>query len=128
MLDERGEATVGLPDYFGALNRDFRYQLTPIGAHAPVYVAREVKDNRFRIAGGTPGLKVSWQLTGIRQDDYATEHPIVVEADKSKTDRGTRAFVPAGSSDQAMGVGPVQPVASPAVPAAPLIPIPAIRP
>ncbi len=45
VLDARGEATVRLPDYFGALNRDFRYQLTPIGAHAPVYVAREVKDN-----------------------------------------------------------------------------------
>ena len=67
---------------------------------------------------------MSWQVTGIRQDAYAEDHPIVVEADKSKADRGTRAFVPAGSSDQAMGVGPVQPVASPAVPAAPLIPIP----
>ena len=128
VLDARGKATVRLPDYFGALNREFRYQLTPIGAHAPVFVAREVKDNEFRIAGGTPGLKVSWQVTGIRQDDYATAHPIVVETDKSKADRGTQAFVPAGSSVRAMTVGPSQPAANPAAPEVPLIAIPAIRP
>ena len=128
VLDARGEATVRLPEYFGALNREFRYQLTPIGAHAPVYVAREVKDNTFKIAGGTAGLKVSWQVTGIRQDEYATAHPIVVETDKSKADRGTRAFVPAGSSVKAMAVGPAKPAASPAAPVAPLIAIPAIRP
>ncbi len=51
---------------------------------------------------------MSWQVTGIRQDDYATAHPIVVETDKSKADHGTRAFVPAGSSVKAMAVGPVQ--------------------
>ena len=58
----------------------------------------EVKDNRFTIAGGVPGLEVSWQVTGIRQDDYAKAHPIVVEEPKSKLERGTRSFVPPGSS------------------------------
>ena len=60
------------------------------------------------IAGGKPALKVSWQVTGICQDDYATAHPIVVETDKSKADRGTQAFVPASSSVQSMTVAPVQ--------------------
>jgi hypothetical protein len=51
------------------LNGDFRYQLTAIGAPAPrLYVAREVTQNRFKIAGGRPGGKVSWQVTGIRHD------------------------------------------------------------
>ena len=31
VLDDRGEAEVTLPDWFEALNRDFRYQLTCIG-------------------------------------------------------------------------------------------------
>ncbi len=81
--DANGEASVELPAYFAALNRDFRYQLTTIGGHAPVYIAEEIKDNRFKIGGGTPGLKVSWQVTGVRQDAYATAHPIVVEEDKA---------------------------------------------
>ena len=87
-LDDKGEATVTLPDWFGALNRDFRYQLTPIGGWAPLYVAREIKDNVFRIAGGQPGLKVSWQVTGIRQDAYANAHRIPVEEAKPANERG----------------------------------------
>jgi trimeric autotransporter adhesin len=81
-LDEHGEATVTLPDWFEALNQDFRYQLTCIGGYAPIYVASEVSGNRFRIAGGRSGLKVSWQLTGIRHDAYANTHRIPVEVDK----------------------------------------------
>src|SRR4029079_2021788 len=69
VLDADGEATVELPDWFDALNRDFRYQLTAMGEAAPgLYVAAEVADNHFGIAGGAPGMKVSWQLTGVRQD------------------------------------------------------------
>ena len=64
MLDENGEAVVELPEWFEALNRDFRYQLTCIGGFSPVYVASEIADNRFKIAGGKQGLKVSWQVTG----------------------------------------------------------------
>jgi len=88
VLDERGEAVVGLPAWFDALNHDFRYQLTCIGSHAPVYVAEKIRDNRFRIAGGTPGLEVSWQVTGIRQDAFAQAHPIVVEEEKPPAEQG----------------------------------------
>jgi hypothetical protein len=89
VLDERGEAVVELPGYFQALNRDFRYQLTCIGAAAPVYIAQEVQDNRFRIAGGAAGMKVSWQVTGIRQDAWAAANPLVVEPEKGPARRGT---------------------------------------
>ncbi len=83
VLDGAGEARIVLPDYFDALNRDFRYQLTCIGGFAPVYVAEEITGNSFRVAGGDPGMKVSWMVTGIRQDKYAEEHRIVVEAPKT---------------------------------------------
>jgi hypothetical protein len=89
-LDENGEAVITMPEWFGALNRDFRYQLTPIGAPAPnLYVAEEVNDNSFRIAGGTPGLRVSWQVTGIRQDPWANANRIQVEVDKPAMERGS---------------------------------------
>jgi hypothetical protein len=82
-LDENGRATVDLPDYFEALNRDFRYQLTAVGAPGPnLYIAEGVKQNRFKIAGGRPYASVSWMVTGIRQDPYANEHRIKVEEQK----------------------------------------------
>jgi len=89
-LDQNGEAWVQLPGYFQALNRDFRYQLTPIGGPGPgLYIASEIEDNRFQIAGGEAGLEVSWQVTGIRQDPYAEAYPIPVETMKPAEERGT---------------------------------------
>jgi hypothetical protein len=89
-LDEKGQATVQFPDYFGALNRDFRYQLTAIGAPAPnLYVAEKISDNRFEIAGGKPGMEVSWQITGVRHDAYAVANRIKVEEDKPVEARGS---------------------------------------
>ena len=87
-LDHNGEATVELPAWFGPLNRDFRYQLTPLGSHSPVYVKAGVKDNRFTIAGGEAGQEISWQVTGIRQDAYAKAHPIEVEVSKTADEKG----------------------------------------
>ncbi|MBI3872682.1 MAG: hypothetical protein HY304_06370 [candidate division Zixibacteria bacterium] len=88
-IDAKGEAIVTLPDWFGAVNKDFRYQLTAIGAPGPnLYVAQEVSGNQFRIAGGTPATKVSWQVTGIRQDAWANAHRIQVEVEKPAAERG----------------------------------------
>jgi len=81
-LDSKGRAVVKLPRYFEALNEDFRYQLTAIGGYARLYVAQEIKGNCFRIAGGRPGLRVSWQVTGVRHDPYANAHRMVVEEEK----------------------------------------------
>ena len=83
VLDQKGEAWAQLPDWFEAANGDFRYQLTAIGGPAPeLHVAQEITDNAFLIAGGPAGLKVSWQVTGIRQDPYALLKPVAVEVDK----------------------------------------------
>jgi len=70
------------------IHTEFRYQLTCIGGQAPVYIAQEVQSNRFKIGGGAPGMKVSWQVTGIRQDPWANAHPLPVEEEKSADERG----------------------------------------
>lgn len=89
ILDYHGEAVVELPQWFEALNRDFRYQLTAIGLPAPnLYIAEKIAGNRFRIAGGAPAGEVSWQVTGIRRDAYAQAHRIPVEEAKAEEDRG----------------------------------------
>ncbi|MEW6367678.1 MAG: hypothetical protein AB1714_23855 [Acidobacteriota bacterium] len=88
VLDENGEATIEMPEWFGALNRDFRYQLTCIGGFAPVYIAERMHGNRFKIAGGQAGLEVSWQVTGIRKDPFANAHRIPVEEEKPDEERG----------------------------------------
>ena len=88
VLNAAGEAVVELPDWFEALNMDFRYQLTCVGQFAPVYVADKIRGNRFRIAGGEPGMEISWMVTGVRQDEYARAHRIPVEEDKRPEDIG----------------------------------------
>lgn len=88
-LDLNGEAIVRLPDWFEALNQDFRYQLTAVGVSGPnLYIAEKIRGNRFKIAGGKPGMEVSWQVTGVRQDAYAEAHRIRVEEDKPEAERG----------------------------------------
>jgi hypothetical protein len=83
VLDASGEAIVQLPDWFEAINKDFRYQLTAIGAPGrDLYVAEEVSAGHFKIAGGRPGGKVSWQVSGVRNDAWEKAHPMEIEADK----------------------------------------------
>jgi len=86
VLDECGAAEVELPAWFEAVNTDFRYQLTAVGAAAPgLHVAEEVAGNRFRIAGGPAGLKVSWMVTALRNDPHMREHPFEAERDAPPT-------------------------------------------
>ena len=86
--DAKGRAVVTMPDYFTALNRDFRYQLTVIGQFAQAVVFSEIKGNRFVIKTNKPSVKVSWQVTGVRQDAYAEAHRIQVEEEKQGVERG----------------------------------------
>jgi hypothetical protein len=89
VLDGDGRAAVDLPGYFGALNQDYRYQLTAIGVPAPnLHIAAKISDNRFVIAGGSAGQEVSWQVTGVRKDAYAEAHRIKVEEEKPAGEKG----------------------------------------
>ena len=82
-LNHEGKARIELPEWFDVLNKDYRYQLTPIGGPSPeLHISREIENSSFTIAGGLPGMKVSWQVTGIRQDPYAEAHRIPVEEKK----------------------------------------------
>jgi hypothetical protein len=88
-LDEDGAAWVELPEWFEALNGDFRYQLTAVGSSAPdLHVAEEISENRFKIAGGEEGMRVCWQLTGSRKDRAAAANPFEVEREKREEERG----------------------------------------
>jgi hypothetical protein len=115
ILDETGEATVTMPDWFEVLNRDFRYQLTAIGAPGPnLYIAEEMSDNRFRIAGGEASMKVSWQVTGIRHDLFAEANRIPVEKDKSQEEIGKYQHPELYGHPREMGVGYSEPPQAPA--------------
>jgi hypothetical protein len=110
ILDANGEAWVDLPDWFEALNggaahrADYRYQLTCIGGYAPVYIAQKIEDNRFQIAGGVPGMEVSWQVTGIRHDPWAEVHRIPVEQDKPLDEQGTYLYPGLYGQPEEMGL------------------------
>jgi len=89
ITDEKGYATVELPSYFEAANKDFRYQLTVIGSFAQSMIHKEVSNNSFVIRTSQPEIKVSWQVTGVRNDNYAKMNPIEVEPTKDEKDKGT---------------------------------------
>jgi hypothetical protein len=88
VTNESGEAIVTMPDYFEALNAEFRYQLTVIGTFAQAIVGEEIKGNRFTIKTNQPNVKVSWQVTGVRQDAFARKNRIKIEVEKEGSERG----------------------------------------
>lgn len=90
--DTAGNATVDLPKWFGALNKDFRYQLTVLGQFAQAIVSKKVENNHFSIKTDKPNVEVSWLVTGIRQDAYANAHRIPVEEDKPSKEKGYYQF------------------------------------
>jgi hypothetical protein len=87
--DGTGEAVVTLPDWFEAINKDFRYQLTVVGTFAQAIVAEEINNNTFKIKTNAAGVKVSWQVTGVRSDAAILKHPFKLEENKSQSERGS---------------------------------------
>lgn len=86
--DANGYATVKLPDYFDALNKDFRYQLTVIGTFAQAIVSEEISNDKFIVQTNAPNVKVSWQVTGVRKDKFANAHRVVAEVEKEPEFKG----------------------------------------
>lgn len=107
VLNESGEATVQLPSYFAAINRDPRYTLTPLGAAMPLlHIAAEIDGSAlavgnvvaagepipacsFRIAGGIPGARVSWRVDAVRHDRWVQNSGAPVEVEKIGFEFGT---------------------------------------
>ncbi len=103
MTDASGKATVQLPDYFEALNMEYRYQLTVIGSFAQAIVNKEVAGNKFEIATSTPNVKVSWQVTGVRHDAYANQNRIPNTVEKDAKNKGTYVHPKAFNKPVSMG-------------------------
>jgi hypothetical protein len=83
-----GLIIVTLPDYFEALNKDFRYQLTVIGDFAQAIIFKKINNNRFTIKTDKPNIEVSWQVTGIRHDPFAEKNRIPNAVDKPANEKG----------------------------------------
>lgn len=94
ITDASGESIVKLPDYFEALNIDFRYQLTVVGSFAQAVVWKKVENNQFMIKTDKPNIEVSWQVTGIRNDEFAKANRVQVEVEKEGYDKGKLIFDP----------------------------------
>ncbi|MCZ2140603.1 MAG: hypothetical protein LC096_04350 [Bacteroidia bacterium] len=91
VTDANGYATVTLPDYFEALNENFKYQLTVIDNSNDFIMAKvtkEVANNQFTIRTSVPNVKVSWQVSGVRHDAVAKKYPIIVEENKPEGQKG----------------------------------------
>jgi hypothetical protein len=87
--DATGKAMVSLPDYFEAINKDFRYQLTVIGGtFAQAIISKEVSNNKFEIATNQPNVKVSWEVKGVRNDAHMRKFPFVAVEEKSAAQKG----------------------------------------
>ncbi|MDO8632178.1 MAG: hypothetical protein Q7R41_16975, partial [Phycisphaerales bacterium] len=109
-LDSAGEAVVELPHYFAKINKDPRYTLTAVGAPMPMlHVAEEIDEAAlsagatadagvaapicsFRIAGGAPGAKVSWEVKAVRNDLWVQNRAVPVEALRNGLSIQTRAM------------------------------------
>jgi len=102
VTDENGFAEIILPEWFEALNKDFRYQLTVIDDSDRFVLAKvvqEIHDNRFTIRTNYGHVKVSWQVTGIRKDPCGSApHP----GGGGQAPRGARHLPPP------QGVGPAR--------------------
>jgi hypothetical protein len=95
-LDANGAAQIGLPEYFEQINTDVTYQLTAVGAPMPnLHVSKEMQGDRFSVAGGAPGRRVSWQITALRNDVWVQDHGIHTEVEKPATEKG-RYLYPKG--------------------------------
>lgn len=104
ITDGAGYATVTLPDWFEALNKDFRYQLTVIGDFAQAIISQEVQNNQFSIRTDLPNIKVSWQVTGIRKDAFAEKNRIPVEVLKTGDEVGKYLHPTAFGLSESMGI------------------------
>jgi hypothetical protein len=93
--DARGYATVRLPSYFDAENIDPRYQLTVIGSFARAVVWKPQRGDQFTVRTDRPRVRVSWQVTGIRNDPYARSQRGPAEQLKPASERG-RYLYPRG--------------------------------
>jgi hypothetical protein len=102
-----GDAIAQLPAYFQKLNINYTYQLTVIGQFAQAIISEEINNNRFAIKTDKPNVKVSWLVTGIRNDPYAQEHRVVPEEEKKREERGKYLYPEGYHASPEKSIAPV---------------------
>lgn len=107
VTDAEGVAVVELPSYFEAENIDFKYQLTVIGQFAQAIIKDEISSNQFTIQTDKPNVKVSWQVTGVRNDAWANAHRIVPEVEKKGIEKGHYLHPELYGKSKEMKISPV---------------------
>lgn len=105
VTDKDGKAIVQLPTYFEAENIDFKYQLTVIGQFSQAIIGEEIKDNSFVILTDKPNVKVSWQVTGVRNDKFAQQNRVVPEVEKQGQEKGKYLYPELYGQSKANGIG-----------------------
>jgi hypothetical protein len=83
-LSERGVGVFGRSDSNVGM---YGESSSGVGMWGSSYTENNNK-SKFKIAGGTSGMKVSWQVTGIRKDPWANANRIQVEEDKLAKEQG----------------------------------------
>jgi hypothetical protein len=71
---------------------------------AQARISSEIESNHFTIKTDKPNIKVSWQVTGIRQDPYANAHRIPVEEEKPAEDQGTYMHPEEWGQPESLGI------------------------
>jgi hypothetical protein len=104
ITDASGFATVTLPDWFEALNKDFRYQLTVIGDFAQAIISKKISNNQFTIRTDKPNVEVCWLITGVRKDVFAEKYRIPVEELKQGDEAGKYLYPDAYNMPEEMGI------------------------
>jgi len=94
VTDARGYAWVTLPDYFGEINKNFKYQLTIVddrdsSGFAMAKVSKKIRDGRFQIRTSEPNVEVSWRVDADRNDLFVRNQPAKDVVDKPEIERGT---------------------------------------
>ena len=94
VLGPSGEATVTLPSYFESINnQNYSYHLTPVGAPAQLYIKQEINNKEFVVAGGAPGMKVSWTVYAERNDPYLQQYPEERQVEIQKTGANAGKYI-----------------------------------
>ncbi len=108
--DAAGYAWVDLPDYFEEINKDFKYQLTPVNeaddAFVMVMVTRKIQANRFQVRASKPGAEVSWRVEATRNDAYCRQNPPKTVVDKVEPEKGRYQLPVLYGAPSEMGMSP----------------------
>lgn len=107
--DNNGYAQVVLPDYFEAINRDARVQLTVDDDSEDFVMAKVVggvKGNGFRIRTSKPGVKVYWEVKGVRNDKFIQEYGAPVEIQKTGREIGKYQHPELYGAPRSMSIAP----------------------